>query len=163
MKKQNLLTSYLLQLGDEVFTHLRAKGASKEDAEDILQNTYYKIYTLLDSLDEQTLRPWFFRVAFNDYIDLKRKKASSTLKLSDELLANLQHTDRELDTLFNREEIVYLLRNIPPEQKEVFFLKYYYDLSYEEIGAILDIKPTSVKQKLYRARQLIRAQLGGTN
>lgn len=78
MGKENILTSYLINLGEEVFKLLLAKGAIKEDAEDIIQNTFYKVYTLLDSLTEDNIRPWFFRVALNEYIDLKRKKSSRT-------------------------------------------------------------------------------------
>lgn len=161
MEKNDYLTSYLLSLGNEVLSFLRSKGASKEDAEDIIQNTYYKIYTLLDALDEKTLRPWFFRVAFNDFIDLKRKKASKTISLSPEVLTSLHATENDFDRLFNTDEILYLLRNVQTEYREILFLKYYYDLSYEEIGDMLGMKLPTVKQKLYRARLAIRAQFGG--
>ena len=76
MEKENILASYLIHLGEEVLRLLLAKGAIKEDAEDIIQNTFYKVYTLLDDLTESNIRPWFFRVALNEYIDLKRKKSS---------------------------------------------------------------------------------------
>lgn len=161
MKQNDELASYLLSLGSEVFAFLRRKGASKEDAEDIIQNTYYKIYTLLDSLNENTLRPWFFRVAFNEYIDLTRKKAATNVSLSEQVVASLHDAENEYNRIFDTEEIIYLLQNVQQEYKEIFFLKYYYDLSYEEIGDILALKTASVKQKLYRARLAIRAQLGG--
>lgn len=48
MKKEDVLASYLIDLGEEVFRLLLAKGAKKEDAEDIIQNTFYKVYLLLD-------------------------------------------------------------------------------------------------------------------
>lgn len=73
----------------------------------------------------------------------------------------MQHIDREFDAILNKEEILYLLKDIKKEYKEIFFLKYYYDFSYEEIARILSIKETSVKQKLYRARQAIHAKIGG--
>ncbi len=57
---------------------ITSERAIKEDAEDIIQNTFYKVYTLLDSLTEDNIRPWFFRVALNEYIDLKRKKSNRT-------------------------------------------------------------------------------------
>lgn len=148
-------------MGKEVLNLLQARGAKKEDAEDIIQNTYYKVYTLLDDLTESNLRPWFFRVALNEYIDLKRKKEQQNIYITEEIYAKLQHTDREFDALLNKDEIFYLLRDIKEEYKEIFFLKYYYDFSYEEIATILDIKVNSVKQKLYRARQSIHTQLGG--
>ncbi|HDX9577180.1 TPA: RNA polymerase sigma factor [Bacillus pseudomycoides] len=161
MKKEDILASYLISLGEEVFNLLLAKGAKKEDAEDIIQNTFYKVYTLLDDLTESNIRPWFFRVALNEYIDLKRKKEQQNIYLTEEIYSKLQYTDSEFDAILNKDEIFYLLQDIKKEYKEAFFLKYYYDFSYEEIATILDIKVSSVKQKLYRARKLIQSKIGG--
>ncbi|MFE0508244.1 RNA polymerase sigma factor [Peribacillus butanolivorans] len=161
MKKENVLTSYLINLGEEVFKLLLARGAKKEDAEDIIQNTYYKIYTLLDKLTEDNIRPWFFRVSLNQYIDLKRKKEQQNIYLTEEIYSKLSHIDCDFDTVLNKDEIFYLLNDIKKEYKEIFFLKYYYDFSYEEIATILDIQVDSVKQKLYRARKFIHSKIGG--
>ena len=163
MKKENVLTSYLISLGEEVFRLLLAKGTSKEDAEDIIQNTFYKVYLLLDELTESNLRPWFFRVALNENIDLKRKKEHNNLHLSEDIYAKLQHAEREIDTILNKDEIFFLLKDVKPEYKEIFFLKYYYDFSYEEIATILGIQVNSVKQKLYRARKFIQTKIGGND
>ncbi|MEE3953442.1 RNA polymerase sigma factor [Peribacillus frigoritolerans] len=161
MKKENVLTTYLINLGEEVFKLLLARGAKKEDAEDIIQNTYYKIYTLLDKLTESNIRPWFFRVSLNQYIDLKRKKEQQNIYLTEEIYSKLTHIDCDFDTVLNKDEIFYLLKDIKNEYKEIFFLKYYYDFSYEEIATILDIQVDSVKQKLYRARKFIHSKIGG--
>lgn len=161
MKKENVLASYLISLGEEVFHLLLAKGAKKEDAEDIIQNTFYKVYTLLDDLTESNIRPWFFRVALNEYIDLKRKREQQNIYLTEEIYSKLKYTDHELDAILNKDEIFYLLKDIKKEYKEAFFLKYYYDFSYEEIAIILDIKVNSVKQKLFRARKFIHSKIGG--
>lgn len=161
MKRENVLASYLIHLGEEVFNLLLLKGAKKEDAEDIIQNTFYKVYALLDDLTESNLRPWFFRVSLNEYIDLKRKKERQNIYLTEEIYSKLQHLDYEFETILNKDEIVYLLKDVKKEYKEIFFLKYYYDLSYEEIALILDIRVDSVKQKLYRARGFIHSKVGG--
>ncbi|MGE7635627.1 RNA polymerase sigma factor [Bacillus paramycoides] len=161
MKQENILASYLIHLGEEVFKLLLVKGAKKEDAEDIIQNTFYKVYTLLDDLTENNIRPWFFRVALNEYIDLKRKKEQQNIYLTKEIYLKLQYTDCEFEAILNKDEIFNLLKDVKKEYKEVFFLKYYYDFSYEEIATILDIKVSSVKQKLFRARKFIHSKIGG--
>lgn len=161
MKNEDVLASYLIGLGEEVFRLLLAKGAKKEDAEDIIQNTFYKVYLLLDDLTESNLRPWFFRVSLNEYIDLKRKKEKQNIYLTEEIYSKLQHRDREIDVILNKDEIFHLLKDIKMEYKEIFFLKYYYDFSYEEIAIILDIQVNSVKQKLYRARKFIHSKMEG--
>lgn len=161
MKKEDVLASYLINLGEEVFRLLLAKGAKKEDAEDIIQNTIYKVFLLLDDLTERNLRPWFFRVSLNEYIDLKRKKEQQNIYLSEKIYSKLQQIDCEMNTILNKDEIFYLLKDVKTEYKEIFFLKYYYDFSYEEIATILDIQIDSVKQKLYRARTSIHSKIGG--
>lgn len=161
MRKNDALAPYLLDLGKEVYGLLQSKGARKEDAEDIIQNTFYKVYTLLDDLTETNLRPWFFRVALNEHIDFKRRKENQNIHMTEAVYSKLQYRDREFDAVLNKEEIFYLLKDIKKEYKEIFFLKYYYDFTYEEIAIILSIKETSVKQKLYRARNIIHAQIGG--
>jgi RNA polymerase sigma factor (sigma-70 family) len=161
MKKENVLASYLINLGEEVFYLLLARGSKKEDAEDIIQDTFYKVYTLLDDLTESNIRPWFFRVSLNQYIDLKRKKEQQNIYLTEDIYSKLQHLDCEFDTILNKDEIFYLLKDIKKEYKEIFFLKYYYDFSYEEIALILDIRVDSVKQKLYRSRKFIHSKVGG--
>ncbi|WP_391557057.1 RNA polymerase sigma factor [Robertmurraya sp.] len=161
MKKENVLASYLINLGEDVFRLLLVKGAKKEDAEDIIQNTFYKVYLLLDDITESNIRPWFFRVSLNEYIDLKRKKEQQNIYLSEEIYSKLQHTDHEFDTILNKDEIFYLLKDMKKEYIEIFFLKYYYDFSYEEISDFLDIQVDSVKQKLYRARKFVQSTIGG--
>ena len=161
MKQEDELASYLIHLGEEVFKFLLAKGSKKEDAEDIIQNTFYKVYTLLDDLTEKNIRPWFFRVSLNEYIDLKRKKEHQNIYLTEKIYSKLQYTDGELEALLNKEEIFYSLKDIKKEYREVFFLKYYYDFSYEEIAVILNLKVSSVKQKLFRARKSIHSKTGG--
>ncbi|AKO93371.1 RNA polymerase sigma factor [Priestia filamentosa] len=161
MKQDDELASYLIHLGEEVLKFLLTKGSAKEDAEDIIQNTFYKVYTLLDDLTENNIRPWFFRVALNEYIDLKRKKEHQNIYLTEKIYSKLQYTDGELEALLNKEEIFYLLKDIKKEYREVFFLKYYYDFSYEEIAVILNLKVSSVKQKLFRARKSIHSKIGG--
>lgn len=161
MNKKDAFTSYLIQIGKEVFLVLRSKGASKEDAEDILQNTFYKIYSMINDLDEKTVRPWFYRVALNEFIDLKRKKFQHNVPLSDEIQSKLTSGDTDFEQLFDQDEIMHLLKNVKTEYREIFVLKYYYELSYEEIAQLLNLQVENVKQKLYRARKTIRKEVGG--
>ncbi|HEY4543170.1 MAG TPA: RNA polymerase sigma factor [Tissierellaceae bacterium] len=161
MNLKDAFTSYLIQVGKEVFLVLRSKGASKEDAEDIIQNTFYKIYSMLSDLDEKTVRPWFYRVALNEFIDLKRKKFQHNVPLSDEIQSKLTSKDADFEQFFNQDEILSLLKNVKTEYREIFVLKYYYEFSYEEIAQLLNMQVANVKQKLYRARKTIRSEAGG--
>ena len=161
MDRYDAFTSYLMKIGEEVFLLLRSKGATKEDSEDIIQNTFYKIYSMLSDLDEKTIRPWFYRVAINEFIDLKRKKYQFDVELSNEIQMKLASGNEDYERLFNQDEIMYLLKDVKKEYRELFLLKYYYELSYEEIAQLLQLQVENVKQKLYRARKTIRTNKRG--
>ncbi|WP_268807952.1 RNA polymerase sigma factor, partial [Lysinibacillus parviboronicapiens] len=58
-----------------VYAYLIKMGASKEDAEDIIQDTAYKFLQYIDSVQFDNIQSWLFRVAVNQYYDLSRKKS----------------------------------------------------------------------------------------
>lgn len=158
MKNVDAFTAYLLELGEEVYHFLIAKHATKEDAEDIIQNTFYKLYSMLSQLDHQHLRAWFYRVALNNYIDIQRKKNRFTTSISEYVINQIADPTNDIETLINQNEIIVLLKNIKPDYREIFLLKYYYDFSYEEIGDLLTINVETVRKRLYRARKMIQKE-----
>ena len=58
-----------------VYSYLIKMGASKEDAEDIIQDTAYKFLQYIDSVQLNNIQSWLFRVAVNQYYDMSRKKS----------------------------------------------------------------------------------------
>lgn len=150
------LESYVVELGGEVCRFLMSKGASLHDAQDCVQNTFYKLLLSMDSLTEESIRPWFYRVSLNDYIDLQRKLKP----LNFEPNQDSPVTSGGLESLLLKEEILAVLSDVKEEYGELLLLKYYYEFTYEEIAKLLLIKPTSVKQKLARARASIKKESG---
>ncbi|MGX6978899.1 RNA polymerase sigma factor [Vagococcus elongatus] len=154
MKDEEWLDSFLLVLGKDVSDFLMRKGASYHEAEDVVQNTFYKTLLALDSFNQDSLRPWFFRVALNEFIDLKRREKFRDPTPLEEV--DLTEAENGLEKFFMRESLLHRLSKIKPEYQEILLLKYYYELSYEEISQLLMIKKDSVKQKLARARKQLR-------
>lgn len=116
---------------------------------------------MLSDLEEKNVRPWFYRVSLNEFIDLKRKKFQHNVPLSDEIQSKLTSGNADFEQLFNQDEIMHLLKNVKTEYREIFVLKYYYGLSYEEIAKLLHLQVDNVKKKLYRARKTIHTEVGG--
>lgn len=161
MKNNDAFTAYLLELGKEVYNFLLAKDATKEDAEDIIQNTFYKLYSMLSQLEHQHLRAWFYRVALNNYIDIKRTKNRYSTSINEDLLSQIADPSNEIELLIHRNEIITLMNNIKSEYREIFILKYYYELSYEEIGRLLSLNVETVRKRLYRSRKMIQKERRG--
>lgn len=156
MSKEAGMESYFLSLGEEVCRFLMSKGASLHDAQDCVQNTFYKLLLSIESLSDEMIRPWFYRVSLNDYIDLQRKLKPFSFEVNQDSPL----TTGGIESILVKEEILQVLSSVKEEYAEVLLLKYYYQFSYEDIAKILMIKPNSVKQKLARARASIKKESG---
>lgn len=152
-----MLDQLLIELGKKTYQLLLSKGASHFEAEDIVQETYYKLLSLFLELKPEQLQPWFFRVALNLFIDEKRK-INRLIIVDQEFYNDYPQSHDDYQKISDVNQIEIALDQIKSSYKELLLLKYYYGLSYNEIGAILEIKPNSVKQKLLRARQSIQKE-----
>ncbi|WEG72834.1 RNA polymerase sigma factor [Vagococcus intermedius] len=148
----------LLTISVEVKRYLISKGATKEDAEDAVQNTFYKMLILTDDLSPRTIRAWFYRVAMNNLIDMKRRE--KTGKRLVKQVFDADDSSQKLDVNWlERDQLVQLLTELKEEYREILMLKYYYELSYEEIGTVLNYSEHNVRTLLYRARKAARILL----
>lgn len=146
-QKMNIIYRYLIKL-----------GCSKEDADDIVQDTFYKALKYIDGIQTDKLSSWLFKVAINKYYDLCRKNNRYIHVSIDEEIFKESLTDKNLseDYLLNlerKEEILKVLNSISDIQKNLLIFKYELDLSYKEISELLDINENTVKTYLFRARE----------
>jgi RNA polymerase sigma-70 factor (ECF subfamily) len=159
MKISNDLDTYLFEIGQQVMYFLQKNGATKHEAEDILQDSFYKILTLSEVLQAEEMKPWLYKVAINQFYDLKK-----TSKRRREILEQAAATDEPAVTNPELEElgteasarILEVIDQLKPDYREILLLKYYENLSYDEISVILDISIGGVKKKLDRARKSAR-------
>lgn len=157
MKKSNEFDDYLVALGKEVMETLIRRGAKVQDAEDTIQNTFYKIYSSLSAISSETIRPWFFRVAMNDYIDSLRKEKNKQKAV--EKIVNGTINVFEEASPFLEENFLNLIQQVNANYQELLILKYYYGFSEKEIAEILMTSSNNVKQTLYRARKALKKQM----
>lgn len=101
-------------------------------------------------MTQDNLRPWFFRVSFNNYIDLLRKK-----KREKELI--FRYVDSQSNGTNESENLWMIIDSLKRQEQELLIFKYYYRLSYEDIASILNQKVETVKKQLYRARKKLKA------
>jgi RNA polymerase sigma-70 factor (ECF subfamily) len=164
--QEETLEELLLQEAKVVFKYLIKKGASKEDAEDIIQDTLYKTIKNIDAIDVGKVRPWLFKVAINSYYSLYNKnKKQSNLSAND--LESLKILTESTEDYFISEErkknIQQALDLLKPYYRELLVLKYIMDLSYKDIANTLEINEEKVKVYLYRARNKFKEIWEGSN
>lgn len=139
-----------------VFKSLIKMGATKEDTEDIVQNTLYKALKYIDSIDVRAARAWLFRVSLNEFYNLCRKnKKSVSINLSDIDIMDLA-TESPEDTVIISEKVKDIrktLEKLQPAYKELLILKYVIGFSYRDISEFKGYSEEKVKIYLYRARK----------
>jgi len=139
---------------------------NREDAMDITVETFAKAFEKLDKYQpEFAFSTWLFRVATNNCIDFLRKKKLSTVSI-DNMMD--EDDDRPMqiksDTLNPEEssikkqqskDLKVLIESLPPRYRNLLTLRYFDELSYEEIAQQLDLPLGTVKAQLFRATYLL--------
>ena len=128
-----------------------------EDAADVAQSVFLKLYQHVESVDSS--RPffsWLYRVAVNEAFDHKRKKRPHDV--FDEEVVETTDSSPDLQ-LVQRDREVVLMRSmdhLSEEQRSVIVLRHFVELSYRDIAGVLDIPESQVKSRLYAARQRLK-------
>jgi RNA polymerase sigma-70 factor (ECF subfamily) len=149
-KYQNTIYSYLLKVCQ-----------SKEDAEDLTQEVFIKVYNNLYKFNYKCkLLTWIFKIAINTFKTEYRKRKKLFVLESDEVLAYMSCDISDFpEQIYERKETlkeaVDMLNKLDFEQKNALLLKYVHDFSHKEIGQILGISEAAVKMKVYRAKKNI--------
>ena len=145
---------------------------NKEDAMDLTVETFAKAFEKLDKYQpEYAFSTWLFRVATNNCIDFIRKKKLNTTSING--MVDEDGDDRPLqiksDTL-NPEEVSMkreqtqllklLIDSLPPRYRNLIVMRYFDELSYEEISEQLNLPLGTVKTYIHRARNELRLYLG---
>jgi len=129
-------------------------------AEDTVHETFLKLLKKIEQLEDPSkLEIWLCRMAINNARDIIRNRAKSTLIADAKgTYVNNPSTSPENILLENEEKqiIIRYIQQLQPEHKRVIFLKYYEDLSDNEISTTLGIPVGTVKSRLFYARKEIK-------
>jgi len=141
-----------------------------EEAHDLAQDIFVKVYLALDRYDSKyQFSTWLFRIAQNAAIDVLRKKTITEIPLArpteDEPQKEREFADPGVSpyrALKNKQlgsAIEKAVENLPPDYRELIQLRHFAELSYEEIASMKKLPLGTVKNKLFRARNLLKEQL----
>ena len=130
------------------------------EAEDAAQETFLRAYTRLNTYDsERKFSSWLLTIASHHCIDRLRQRRLGWLSL-DELppwrwLASGSRPEEVVVQSEERDEVRQLLAQLPPHYRAAVILRYWHDLSYQEIAEATETTESAVKSTLYRARQML--------
>lgn len=149
---------------------IRISGFGKEEAEDVLQEVFIKIYINLNSFDSGLkFSSWVYRITHNEVINHYRKKKArpqSAMDLDDEFLNNLasdMKTDGRADLRYLKEGIAQVLEKMEPKYREVLVLRFWEDKDYSEISDILKKPMGTVATLISRAKANFQKEMARQN
>ena len=148
---------------ERLYWHVRRMVGTHEDADDLLQDIFLKIWTALPSFrGEAQLYTWVWRIATNETLNwLRRERVRAALRF--------QSIDAELerrilaDPYFNgtdaQRELFKALAKLPEKQRQVFVMRWWDELSYDEISAITGTSVGALKASYHIAQEKLKLNL----
>ncbi|HEY7864010.1 MAG TPA: sigma-70 family RNA polymerase sigma factor [Thermoanaerobaculia bacterium] len=157
-----------------VLAHVSRLVGNREDAMDLSQEVFIKVFGALDRYNpEFKFSTWLFRIAGNAAIDHLRKRRPRTVPLEPQEPKGEQRVSSgeykspdpdpysELRNLERGRAISRAIAELPPEFRELISLRHFAGLSYEEIASVKNMPLGTVKNKLFRARAVLKDRLAG--
>jgi RNA polymerase sigma-70 factor (ECF subfamily) len=155
----------------QVFSVVLRMVRRREDAEDLTQETFVRMFRALDRYDPQ--RPfaaWLFTIASRLAIDHIRRRKVSPVSLTQREPGSGEEYDIEVpdpgptpDEVTSRTEeerrTEELIRSLPPHYRIVVMLRHQRDMAYEEIAEALHLPLGTVKARIHRAREILKGKL----
>ncbi len=143
---------------ERLYWHIRKMVVSHEDTNDILQNTFIKVYQGFDSFrGDSSLFTWMYRIATNEtlnFIEQKKRFLSSQEEYNEKKLALLESVQEfagdELQKKFQR-----AIQLLPEKQRLVFNMKYFDNLKFSEMSEILQTSVGALKASYHLAAKKI--------
>lgn len=145
-----------------IFNHLYRLTGSKDDAADLAQDTFFKVYRFRDRIDvTKNFKSWLYKIATNTAYDwLEKKGKFSQIPLTDE-----DGETKETELPYYRideamkVDIAEAVSKLKPEYQTVIHLYYSQGFGYEEIADIMKLPLGTVKTMLHRAKKVLAEKL----
>lgn len=160
---EQVFNAIVKDYSERLYWHVRRMVGTHEDADDLLQDIFLKIWTALPSFrGEAQLYTWVWRIATNETLNwLRREKVRAALRF--------QSVDAEMerrimaDPFFNgtaaQRELFKALARLPEKQRQVFVMRWWDELSYEEISAITGTSVGALKASYHIAKEKLQLNL----
>ena len=156
---RELVSKYQRQL----YYHIRGIVLNHDDADDVLQNTFIKVFRGIDGFKEESkLYTWLYRIATNESISFLNQKAKK-YQITSEVLVQTATENLAADVYFEGDAFELALQKaihqLPPKQQLVFKMKYFEDMTYEDLSEILQTSVGALKASYHHAVKKIEEML----
>jgi RNA polymerase sigma-70 factor (ECF subfamily) len=153
--REPAFTRIIKKYQEKLYWHIRRMVVEHEDANDVLQNMFIKVWKNLDNFREDSqLYTWLYRIATNESLSfLEQQKKRSSVSLSDEEshLTNKLQADKHFDGNKLEWKLQLAIQQLPEKQRAVFNLRYFDEMPYEEMSRVLETSEGALKASYHHA------------
>lgn len=150
---------------ERLYYHIRRLVGDHDDADDVLQNVFVKVYRNIAAFEEKSgLYTWLYKIATNESLSfIKSRNKKSTISLDGE--TSFGHVNSYADSFVDessiQKKLLKAINQLPDKQKEVFQLRYYEEMAYEEMSEVTGTSVGALKASYHHAAKKIEAYIKG--
>lgn len=153
--KESAFTRIIKKYQEKLYWHIRRMVVEHEDANDVLQNMFIKVWKNLENFREDSqLYTWLYRIATNEslsFLEQQKKRASTSLSDEESTLSNKLQADKDFDANKLEWKLQLAIQQLPEKQKAVFNLRYFEEMPYEEMSRVLETSEGALKASYHHA------------
>ena len=139
---------------EPLYWQIRRMVTIHDDADDILQNTFIKAWNGLSSFrGESKLSTWLYRIATNETLNFLERQRHASVSLDDEEshAALTLQSDPFFDGDETQQQLQEAINLLPPKQRQVFNMKYFEEMKYEDMSEVLETSVGALKASYHHA------------
>jgi RNA polymerase sigma factor (sigma-70 family) len=153
--KERGFTAIIKKYQEKLYWHIRRMVVEHEDANDVLQNMFIKVWNGLENFREDSqLYTWMYRIATNEsltYLEQQKKRAAVSISDDENGLSNRLKADKNFDGNKVEWKLQLAMQQLPDKQRAVFNLRYYDEMPYEEMSRVLETSEGALKASYHHA------------
>ena len=153
--KEFPFTCIVKKYQERLYWQIRRMVVIHEDADDVLQNVFIKVWKGLDGFrGESQLSTWLYKIATNEtytFLENRKKRMANSLDDVENDLANKIKADERFDGNKIEWRLELAIQTLPNKQKTVFMLRYYDEMPYEEMSRVLGTSEGALKASYHYA------------
>lgn len=150
---------------ERLYYQIRQIVSDHEDTDDVLQNTFIKVFRNIHTFEEKSaLFTWLYRIATNEslsFLESKNRRSSSSIEDEDLNLSNRLSAESYVDSDNLQVKLEEAIASLPEKQRIVFNMRYFDELSYEEMSEVLDTSVGALKASYHHAARKIEVFIKG--
>jgi RNA polymerase sigma-70 factor (ECF subfamily) len=157
--KEKAFTAIIKKYQEKLYWHIRRMVVEHEDANDILQNMFVKVWKGLENFREDSqLYTWLYRIATNEcltFLEQQKRRYAISMDEEDTGLTNKVKASEGFDVNKLEWKLQIAIQKLPEKQRIVFNLRYYDEMPYEQMSRVLETSEGALKASYHHAAKKI--------